>query len=566
MRQLDTAQIEALKLQGNSAEDWNNILVGANFSTLNIHNCHFGGCVEIEGEVVLRNSTISNYHICHGAKVISVTSLECRHYTTFGNGVEVYAVNDNEGRSVAIHTALTAQTAYIEAMYRHRKDLICALKSQTEEYAKLVGSTMGNIGRNSQILGAKFIREVNVGNNVTIDGASLLENGTLLDGAHIGVDVIATDFIAAENSTIDRGTTVGHCFVGENVVLSNNFSAHHSLFFAGSQLENGEASAIFAGPYTVSFHKSSLLIAGLFSFFNAGSGTNQSNHLFKSGAIHQSVHRRGCKFASNGYVMSPAAEGEFTLVMGRHTKHHDTQLFPFSYLLERGGISTLLPGYGLRSYGTVRDVTKWPQRDKRTVKRDNINYEEFNPLLAYKAIKAIETLNTLLEQQGDGEVLHYNNTQIKPAMAKRGIALYELYITAAIGQMLQDGEAKPTFGAWADVAGQFVACQYLETLLGNFTTTENLVAQLNDFAHNYTNHAHGWAMGALARRLGKTPTTEEVEKAVNDGKEALNTLRKMTDADRDSEFGLAMRVGYGVDSNEQQTIDADFSAVHGLDV
>jgi hypothetical protein len=151
-------------------------------------------------------------------------------------------------------------------------------------------------------------------------------------------------------------------------------------------------------------------------------------------------------------------------------------------------------------------------------------------------------------------------------MAKRGIALYELYITAAIGQMLQDGEAEPTFGAWADVAGQFVACQYLETLLDNFTTTENLVALLNDFAHNYTNHAHGWAMGALARRLGKTPTTEEVEKAVNDGKEALNSLRKMTDADRDSEFGLAMRVGYGVDSNEQQTIDADFSAVHGLDV
>ena len=41
------------------------------------------------------------------------------------------------------------------------------------------------------------------------------------------------------------------------------------------------------GPYTVSHHKSSLLIAGMFSFFNAGSGSNQSNHLFKSGAVHQ---------------------------------------------------------------------------------------------------------------------------------------------------------------------------------------------------------------------------------------------------------------------------------------
>ena len=73
----------------------------------------------------------------------------------------------------------------------------------------------------------------------------------------------------------------------------------------------------------------------MFSFFNAGSGTNQSNHLFKCGAVHQAVHRRGCKFASGAYVMSPAIEGVYTMIMGRHTHHHDTSVFPFPDLLEQ---------------------------------------------------------------------------------------------------------------------------------------------------------------------------------------------------------------------------------------
>jgi len=121
--------------------------------------------------------------------------------------------------------------------------------------------------------------------------------------------------------------------VGESCRLDKGFTAAESLFFANCHCENGEAASIFAGPYTVSHHKSSLLIAGMFSFFNAGSGSNQSNHLFKSGAVHQAVHLRGCKFASGAYIMSPAIEGAFTMVKGNHADHHDTAIFPYSYLM-----------------------------------------------------------------------------------------------------------------------------------------------------------------------------------------------------------------------------------------
>ena len=46
----------------------------------------------------------------------------------------------------------------------------------------------------------RFIREVNIGEGATIDGASLLENGTVCAGAYVGIDVQARDFIAAEGA------------------------------------------------------------------------------------------------------------------------------------------------------------------------------------------------------------------------------------------------------------------------------------------------------------------------------------------------------------------------------
>ena len=39
-----------------------------------------------------------------------------------------------------------------------------------------------------------------------------------------------------------------------------------------------------------------------------------------------------------------------------------------------------MPGANLTSFGAVRDIEKWPARDRRTVCRDIINFEEYNPL------------------------------------------------------------------------------------------------------------------------------------------------------------------------------------------
>ena len=341
------AEIEALTAAGNSAENWDAIEVAQDFTPAQLSGCRLEGRVQIGRGARLRRCTIRNYRIGEEALIEGVTALECRRESSFGNGVRVAAINENGGRTVRIYDRLTAQTAYILAVYRYRPEAVEAIERMIERYAAERRDTLGTVGPHARITGARFIREVNIGEGATIDGASLLENGTVCAGAYVGIDVQARDFIAAEGARVDGGTLLERCFAGECCTLDKHFTAVDSLFFANSHCENGEAVSIFAGPYTVSHHKSSLLIAGMFSFFNAGSGANQSNHLFKSGAVHQSVHLRGCKFGSGTYIMAPAIEGPFTLVLGRHTQHHDTSAFPFSYLVEQDGRSALMPGANL---------------------------------------------------------------------------------------------------------------------------------------------------------------------------------------------------------------------------
>ena len=120
----------------------------------------------------------------------------------------------------------------------------------------------------------------------------------------------------ASGARVEDGAVVHLLFVGQASSLSHLFSAHDSLFFANCACENGEAAAIFGGPYTVTMHKSSLLIAGMFSFLNAGSGSNQSNHMYKLGPIHQGVVERGSKTTSDSYILWPARIGPFSLVNG----------------------------------------------------------------------------------------------------------------------------------------------------------------------------------------------------------------------------------------------------------
>ena len=311
----------------------------------------------------------------------------------------------------------------------------------------------------------------------------------------------------------------------------------------------------------------------MFSFMNAGSGSNQSNHMYKSGPVHQGVHLRGCKFGSDAYVLLPASTGVFTIVTGRHYNHHDTEKMPFSYLLEEADDSILLPGVNLRSYGTARDIGKWPSRDRRRgVAHDIIRYELMNPYTAGRVLDAIGECRALMERYPTAEVVTWNRVKIKMHSLKKGLMLYTQALRGYLGELFAEGgdvPPDPSMREWIDLAGMIAPKSRIEALLdrvdaGAVADTDAFVGELESIDRDYGSDERRWALYALAVFLGKSEdriTPDDIASLVEQGARDRAALAAAIAQDAGRDFAPAMSVGYGIDDGERRA--EDFRAVRG---
>ncbi len=615
-----------LSSRGCTACDWNHVKVADGFNPMRLSNVEFSGDVELGamiGEfvrpggvvrlsqiknVTLHNVTIgdnvyinsvanyiANYNIAEGVYIENVDSLVSTLDSSFGVGTEVCVLNETGGREVPIYPRLSAQTAYLIAMYRHDGDMVSALSEMIRHEANALINTRGNIGCYATVRNAGTITNVNIGDYAHINGATRLAEGTVAgsksDPVFIGRDVIAEGFVFASGAHVEDGAVVSHCFVGQAVHLSHLFSAHDSLFFANCTCENGEAAAIFGGPYTVTMHKSSLLIAGMFSFLNAGSGSNQSNHMYKLGPIHQGVVERGSKTTSDSYILWPAKIGAFSLVMGRHVNHPDTSFLPFSYLIESHNESFLVPGINLRSVGTIRDAQKWPKRDKRrdSDHLDSINFNLLSPYTTGKMFRGIELLNDLERTAGlTASRFSFQTMTIEARALRKGRKLYSLAIDKFMGNSIihRLGEApfssidqvrrvlSPTHaagsGRWIDVCGLFAPKSEVDRICteiteGKISSLSHLEERWRKLHEDYYDMEWTWVASMLEKWYG-VPLTEitvaDLRNIINRWLDSVTTLNNMLLEDARKEFSLTSRTGFGIDSPSCDA-DTDFASVRG---
>ena len=574
-RKLNKEEIEILERQMCSASDWNLVEVTDGFSTDYVRYARFSGNVrlgafrkvfQLAGGMVkhsgiyyatLHNVTvgddccienvknyIANYNIGDGAFIENVDIILVDGESSFGNGTKVEVLNETGGCEVMIFDRLTAQTAYVMALFKHRPELMAKMMKMIEAYVDTVKSSVGHIGRDVTIADAGYIKNVRIGDCCKIEGASRLKNGSINSNphapVHIGVGVVGDDFIISSGSSIEDGVSFSRCFIGQACRMGHTYSATDSLFFSNCQGENGEACAIFAGPFTVTHHKSTLLIAGMFSFMNAGSGSNQSNHLYKLGPIHHGVMERGSKTASDSYVLWPAKVGAFSLVMGRHVCHQDTTDLPFSYLIEQQSTSYIMPGANLKSVGTIRDAKKWPARDARRDpdKLDCINYNLLSPYTIHKMLRGMDILKNLQKVSGDtSDSYTYQSGMIKRSSLKNGLRYYGLAVDKFLGNSLitrlmssdfmgvsQMREAlKPTAaygeGDWMDLAGLIAPQKAVSDLLDAVERgTLYDVAELNhcfaDLHSQYYDFEWNWAYRVIEEYYGVSLDSVEPEKLV----------------------------------------------------
>jgi len=521
-----------------------------------IINGHIHNCV-IADNVYINHITnhISNYNIGEDTIIENIDLLETLPNAIFGNGTEVAVLDETGSRKVKIFEKLNAATAYILSTFRHNTVAITALEKLIDNYVAEKESDMGTIGNNVVIKNCTTIIDVNIAAHSEIHGVNLLKNGTVCSDKDaptlIGHGVIAKDFIIAKGAKVLDGSLIETCFVGESCLIGKGFSAMHSLFFANCEMMHGEAVSVFAGPFTVSHHKSTLLIGGMFSFFNAGSGSNMSNHMYKLGPIHYGVMQRGSKMASDSYLMWPGKIGAFSVVIGKIKKHIDTSALPFSYIIDAKGEYTIMPAMNLTSVGTYRDSKKWLTRDGRTNsdKLDAICFESINPLIINQLITGIKILTALKEKNPQATTFTYNNCKINAIFIDKAISLYQMMIDIYLGDCLLLGKQESKEegeGKWIDLAGLLTPEIAINKLLqnstsGNIPTIEAFNTELNKIHNNYKDYEATWVQNLL-----NTDKATIIQNAITAQEKYKNIL--INDAEK--EFSKEAKICFGLDQNE----------------
>jgi hypothetical protein len=571
--------------------DGSGITIKPGILNAHLHNCTVGDNVSIYNI----GDCIANYIINDEVVIRNCGKIYIEKTSSFGNGTKVAVLNETGARSVTIWDRLSAHQAYIVALLRHRKSAVRKIEKMTEEYAESVSSSISTIEKNSLINNCTSIRNVKIGPYSILDGALSLNEGTINscreDPAFVGPGVTMDHFIQSSGSVVSGSAIIDKCFIGQGCVLDKQFSAENSLFFANSIACHGEAVSLFAGPYTVTHHKSTLLIAGLFSFMNAGSGSNQSNHMYKLGPVHQGIVERGCKTASDSYMLWPSHIGPFTVITGKHLKNLDTSSFPFSYIIEGSAGSILVPGINLTSAGTIRDAKKWPQRERRKDPAiiDHIDFDLLNPYTVQKMIKGRDLLKNLLagSETEPGQFL-YNNMKITRRSVERGINLYQKGIDKFLGNVLIKRLRRKKFGKneelrkildvdtsdnsdeWIDLAGMIAPEFEVDKLLtqiekGKIKSLADLAEAFEQIHNSCNEQEWKWAVSKIEKENGisiKQITKSNVIETIQRWKISVTELDDMLCDDARKEFSISSMTGYGVDSGDEKK-KLDFKEVRG---
>lgn len=544
-RNLTENEISTLQANSCWAEDWQRIEVSEDFEPRFFHGVMFYGDIRLGAftnnvevsrgfmkhagvnNATLRNVTIgnnclienisgyiNNYVIGDDCIISNVCTMETTDGATYGEGNLISVLNEVGDGNIILFHGLTSQIAALMVKHFHNRQLKDAIRRLIREEIERTSPDMATIGNRVKIVNTKEITNTVVYNDCEIAGAARLSDCTLMSNSdasvYIGTGVICENSIISNGSAITNSVKMQDCFVGEACKLSNGFTAAGSVFFANSYMANGEACAAFCGPFTASHHKSSLLIGGQFSFYNAGSATNFSNHAYKMGPMHWGVLERGSKTASGAYLLMPATIGTFSVCFGKLMHHPNTRNLPFSYLIAGGDTMFLVPGRNITTVGLYRDIRKWPKRDVRPIgsQKSIVNFDWLSPFSVGEILNGKKILENLRSASGDNvSTYNYHEYVINASSLRKGIKYYDIALRIYMGAVLKRVLKKdplltpPTsdvgVGDWHDLSGLLLPASEEERIIndikdGTLGDIQAINDRLVEINNNYREYQWAW--------------------------------------------------------------------------
>ena len=554
-RSLTFEEIEILESNSCWAEDWSRVEVAEDgFQAKFFHRVMFYGDVQLGSvqkeveitkgfvkhsginDATLRNVTvgndcliekvgnyINNYTIGDDCLISNISVMETTEGATYGEGNLISVLNEVGDGNVIFFHDLNSQFAAFMVKHFNDKDLKNAIRRLIKEEIARTNPERGTIGNNVKIVNTKEITNTVIQDDCEISGASRLSDCTILSSEHasvyIGTGVICENSIISDGSSIVNSVKMQDCFVGEACQISNGFTASQSVFFANSFMSNGEACAAFCGPFCASHHKSSLLIGGMFSFYNAGSGTNFSNHAYKMGPMHWGILERGTKTASGSYLLMPATIGTFSVCFGKLMHHPNTTALPFSYLIAEADKMYLVPGRNITTVGLYRDIRKWPKRDMRPqqTQKSIVNFDWLSPYSVGEILQGKKILENLRQASGDNvSSYNYHEYVINATSLRKGIKYYDIALRIYMGAVLKRAHkwgffGKPQtevgLGRWDDLSGLLLPVSEERRLIediksGSLETIEEVVNRFREINENYRIYQWAWTYRMILEYYG----------------------------------------------------------------
>jgi len=428
-RNLSAYEIEVLVRNRNTSDDWNKIQVSDAFNPELVKNCKFFGLVRIGklesialeyhnitmpvglydstiiscdfGDNVVINNVnyMSHYIVGNEVMIANVNELHATDHSKFGNGIikegELEDVriwlevcNENGGRKILPFNGMQPGDAYLWSKYRDDKELMNRFLEFTEKKFDKQRGYYGKIGDSCVIKNTAIIKDVWVGPHAYIKGANKLKNLTINSseeapsqigegcelvngiigfGCRIFYGVKAVRFFMASHSQLKYGARLINSYLGNNSTISccevlnslifPSHEQHHNNSFLCAALVMGQSN-IAAGATIGSNHNS-----------RAADGEMVTARGFWPGLCVSLKHNS--KFAT------------FTLIAkGDYPAELNIRL-PFSLISNDVTEDKLvvMPAYWFmyNLYALARNSAKYVDRDKRTKKIQQIEYDYLAP-------------------------------------------------------------------------------------------------------------------------------------------------------------------------------------------
>ncbi len=469
-RSLTAIEIKQLVANGNSSDNWKNVLVTNGFDASLIQQCKFFGLVrigkqepyylefhdlrlpvglynsyiissDIGDNVVINNvNYLSHYIIGNEVILVNVNEIEVSDHSKFGNGIVkkgekeniriwLELCNENAGRAVMPFDGMQAADAWLWSRYRSDEILMQKFKEFTEKKFDDQRGYYGTIGDRTVIKNSRIIKDAQIGSDAYIKGANKLKNITINSSAESptqigeGCELVngiigygckafygakAVRFILASHSQLKYGARLINSFLGDNSTISCCEVLNSLIFPAHEQ-----------------HHNNSFLCASVLKGQSnmAAGATIGSNHNSR-GADGEIIAGRGFWPGLCVSLKHNSKFASFTLIAKGDYPAELNIPIPFSLVSNDASKDKLviMPAYWFmyNMYALARNSGKYESRDKRTFKNQYLEYDFLAPDSVNEIFDAL-----YLMKKAVGESLNPNTKLSEEQAVKQGEKILE---------------------------------------------------------------------------------------------------------------------------------------------